>query len=104
MSAAFFRGTQLDQNVKFKDKDKQFIRQWKWPKEFDEPVDLAKVSVSILGLLRFLLICHRDALTNLGEQTPSFERISDKQPITLIWANPNFRSKSTSSSSGSRRE
>lgn len=30
--------------MKFKDKDKEFIRQWKWPKEFDEPVDLAKVS------------------------------------------------------------
>jgi hypothetical protein len=30
--------------VKFKDKDKQLKKEWQWPKEFDEPVDLSKVS------------------------------------------------------------
>jgi hypothetical protein len=63
MSAAFFRGTQLDQNVKFKDKDKQFIRQWRWPKEFEEPVDLAKVSVTHVWLSSSADV---KALTNLG--------------------------------------
>ena len=44
MSAAFFRGTQIDQNVKFKDKDRQMIRDTEWPASFDQPVDLRKVS------------------------------------------------------------
>ena len=47
MSAAFFRGTQIDQNVKFKDKDKQLIRDTEWPASFDQPVDLRKVSRNI---------------------------------------------------------
>ena len=45
MSAAFFRGTQIDQNVKFKDKDKQLIRETEFPESFDKPVDLKKVSI-----------------------------------------------------------
>ena len=44
MAAAFFRGTQIDQNVKFKDKDRQLIRETEWPAEFEQPVDLSKVS------------------------------------------------------------
>ena len=44
MSAAFFRGTQIDQNVKFKDKDKELARTMKFPPEFDQQVDLKKVS------------------------------------------------------------
>ena len=46
MSAAFFRGTGIDQNVKFKDKDKQLIRETDWPPEFEKQVDLSKVSIS----------------------------------------------------------
>ena len=44
MAAAFFRGTGIDQNVKFKDKDKQLIKETEWPAEFEQPVDLTKVS------------------------------------------------------------
>ena len=44
MSAAFFRGTGIDQNVKFKDKDKELVRSMAFPTNFDEPVDLKKVS------------------------------------------------------------
>ena len=44
MAAAFFRGTGIDQNVKFKDKDKQLIKETEWPAEFDQRVDLSKVS------------------------------------------------------------
>ena len=44
MSAAFFRGTQIDQNVKFKDKDKQLMNETKYPSEFNQKVDLSKVS------------------------------------------------------------
>lgn len=44
MAASFFRGTQLDQNVKFKDKDKELTKKWNFPPEFDCPVDIKKVS------------------------------------------------------------
>ena len=44
MAAAFFRGTGIDQNVKFKDKDKQLIKETEWPAEFEQLVDLTKVS------------------------------------------------------------
>lgn len=40
MAAQFFRGTALDQNVKFKDKDKQIIASWKWPESFKDPIVL----------------------------------------------------------------
>ena len=53
MSAAFFRGTQIDQNVKFKDKDKELVRQMKFPPEFDHPVDLNKVSDHFLRTIIF---------------------------------------------------
>ena len=45
MCASFFRGTQLDQNVKFQDKNKKLIKEWTWPKIFDEKVDLKKVNL-----------------------------------------------------------
>ncbi len=44
MAASFFRGTQLDQNVKFKDKDKELTKKLQFPPEFDKPVDINKVS------------------------------------------------------------
>ena len=44
MSASFFRGTQIDQNVKFKNKDRELVKQRKWPPEFDRIVDITKVS------------------------------------------------------------
>ncbi len=47
MTASFFRGTQLDQNVKFKDKEKELLKAWKWPPEFDKPVNINKVSDSL---------------------------------------------------------
>ena len=50
MAAAFFRGTGIDQNVKFKDKDKQLIRETEWPPEFEKQIDLSKVSGSKLKL------------------------------------------------------
>ena len=43
MCANFFRGTQLDQDVKFKNKDKQLIKERAWPPIFDKKVDLGKV-------------------------------------------------------------
>ena len=43
MAASFFRGTQIDQNVKFKDKEKELIKKMKWPSDFDLTVDLKKV-------------------------------------------------------------
>jgi hypothetical protein len=45
MAASFFRGTHIDQNVKFKDKDKELTKKWKYPPEFDLSVDLKKVSI-----------------------------------------------------------
>ncbi len=46
MAASFFRGTQLDQNVKFKDKDRELTKKMNFPPEFDQPVDIAKVSTA----------------------------------------------------------
>ena len=48
MSASFFRGTQLDQNVKFKDKEKELLRQWPWPPEFTQTVDLSRVQLDVI--------------------------------------------------------
>lgn len=54
MAASFFRGTQLDQNVKFKDKDKELTKKWNFPPEFDTAVDLKKVSIGVISAnLRF---------------------------------------------------
>jgi hypothetical protein len=44
MAAAFFRGTTIDQNVKFKDKDLELTKKWQFPPELDQHVNLAKVS------------------------------------------------------------
>ncbi len=44
MAASFFRGTALDQNVKFKDKDLELTKKWQFPPEFDQHVNLSKVS------------------------------------------------------------
>ena len=69
MAAAFFRGTQIDQNVKFKDKDRQLIRETEWPAEFEHPVDLSKVSrlrSILLSILKSILHCthlHEDVYT-----------------------------------------
>ena len=48
MAPHFFRGTQLDQNVKFKDKDKQMINSWKWPDNFRNPIDLDGIQLDTL--------------------------------------------------------
>ena len=48
MSAAFFRGTNIDKNVKFKDKEKALIKSWKWPEEFEKHVDLKKVDLDVI--------------------------------------------------------
>lgn len=50
MCAAFFRGTQLEQNVKFQDKEKKLIKNWKWPAIFEEKVDLKRVSSTSFNL------------------------------------------------------
>lgn len=81
MTAAFFRGTKVDQNVKFKDKDKQFIKQWKWPAEFDQPIDLSKVSTFPIQLSE-----HLGGVFKLRMTSPTF--LTD------------FRSNSTSLNSG----
>lgn len=44
MAANFFRGTHIDQNVKFKDKDRELTKKWNFPPEFDLTVELKKVS------------------------------------------------------------
>lgn len=44
MAASFFRGTQIDQNVRFKDKDKALTKGLNAPPEFSNPVNLNKVS------------------------------------------------------------
>jgi len=46
MCASFFRGTQLDQNVKFQDKNKKLMKEWSWPKIFDQKVDVSKVNLT----------------------------------------------------------
>jgi hypothetical protein len=35
----------LDQNVKFKDKDKELTKKWNFPPEFDYPLNMKKVSI-----------------------------------------------------------
>ena len=45
MCSSFFRGTHLDQNVKFQDKNKKLIKEWNWPDIFDKKVDLTKVKL-----------------------------------------------------------
>ena len=50
MSASFFRGTQLDQNVKFKDKEAKLIKAREWPEIFDSKVDIKKVSLDVIKI------------------------------------------------------
>lgn len=45
MCANFFRGTQLEQDVKFKNKDKQLIKERSWPEIFNQKVNLKKVNL-----------------------------------------------------------
>eukprot|EP00347_Sterkiella_histriomuscorum_P022550 403338068 len=49
MAASFFRGTHIDQNVKFKDKDRELTKKWKYPAEFDLSVDLKKVQLDVIN-------------------------------------------------------
>lgn len=48
MCAAFFRGTELTQNVKFKDKEEMLIKQWKWPPSFEKKVNLKAVNLDCI--------------------------------------------------------
>lgn len=45
---SFFKGTSVDQNSKFEDKDKKIINSTKWPEIFDKKVDISKVRNCIL--------------------------------------------------------
>ena len=40
---SFFKGTSVDQNSKFQDKDKKIINSTRWPEIFNEKVDISKV-------------------------------------------------------------
>lgn len=43
---SFFKGTSVDQNSKFTDKDKKIINSMTWPEIFNEKVDISKVTAS----------------------------------------------------------
>ena len=78
MSAAFFRGTGIDQNVKFKDKDKELVRSMEFPPEFDQPVDLKKVSRRSSRTL-YLYNLKTPIDTNSLSLTRSFSKINLRQ-------------------------
>jgi len=44
---SFFKGTSVDQNSNFADKDKKLINAIKWPVIFDQKVDISKVIISL---------------------------------------------------------
>ena len=67
MAASFFRGTHLDQNVKFKDKDRELTKIWKFPPEFDQTVNLNKVSARVYELRLIKGVNRRDK--GVGEVT-----------------------------------
>ena len=50
MCSAFFRGTSLDQDVKFKDQEKKLIKGRKWPEQFKQKVDLNKVQLDLIKI------------------------------------------------------
>lgn len=45
---SFFKGTSIDQNSKFTDKDKKIINNTKWPEVFEQKVDISKVNLESL--------------------------------------------------------
>jgi serine/arginine repetitive matrix protein 1 len=47
---SFFKGTSVDQNSKFTDKDKKIINSTKWSEVFDKKVDMSKVSCPTLTI------------------------------------------------------
>ena len=49
MWQSFFRGTQLEQDVKFKDKNKKLIKERTWPDIFEQKVDLNKVDLKSIN-------------------------------------------------------
>lgn len=42
-TGSFFKGTNQEQDARFKNKDKKLMQSIKWPEEFDLPVDILKV-------------------------------------------------------------
>ena len=45
---SFFKGTSVNQNSKFADKDKKVINSTKWPEIFDKKVNISKVSTMVM--------------------------------------------------------
>lgn len=43
MSGALFRGTSINQDGRFANKEKKLLRSMKWPKEFETRIDITKV-------------------------------------------------------------
>ena len=46
-TASFFKGISQEQDIRFKNKERKVMQSIKWPKEFEEPVDLSKVLMRI---------------------------------------------------------
>lgn len=43
MSGGFYRGTSIEQDGRFANKERKLIRSREWPKEFESRVDIRKV-------------------------------------------------------------
>eukprot|EP00826_Nyctotherus_ovalis_P001639 TRINITY_DN10278_c0_g1_i1.p1 TRINITY_DN10278_c0_g1~~TRINITY_DN10278_c0_g1_i1.p1 ORF type:complete len:267 (-),score=86.94 TRINITY_DN10278_c0_g1_i1:148-948(-) len=70
-TGSFFKGISQEQDIRFKNKERKLMQSIKWPKEFDESVDLSKVELGtikswiktrMIGLLGF----EDEVVTNLA--------------------------------------
>lgn len=48
MAGSFYRGTSIDQDGRFTNKEKKLISQKQWPEVFDHRIDLKKVDLKII--------------------------------------------------------
>ncbi|TFK73358.1 PWI domain-containing protein, partial [Pluteus cervinus] len=47
-SVGFFKGTSADQDRRFADKEQKLLKTMKFPKEFDQKVDMRKVNLNVI--------------------------------------------------------
>ena len=47
--SSFFKGTSLDQNIHFKDKEKKLIKSYQFPKIFDtHKINMSKINIPVV--------------------------------------------------------
>ncbi len=86
---SFYKGTSLEQDGRFRNKEKQTLDRFSFPKEFDANVDMSKVDLKIIrqwidSRLRDLLGFEEEFLTNYIISLLEDKNESDPKKIQVL--------------------